>query len=62
MAETGVTPDEVSAAEWPDANKRVRYEMLRNQLKKPLKLIRAEQLFALSDLYGTTNLNKLIER
>ena len=62
QAETGVTDKEVSAAEWPDANKRVRYEMLRNWKNKPVSSIKLEQLQALSELFGTTNLSKLIEK
>lgn len=62
QAETGVTDNEVSAAEWPDANKRVRYEMLRNWKNKPVSSIKLEQLQALSELFGTTNLSKLIEK
>lgn len=62
QAETGVTDKEISDAGWPDANSRVRYEMLRNWKNKPVKSIKLEQLQALSELFGTTNLSKLIEK
>jgi hypothetical protein len=62
QAETGVTDKELSAALWPDANKRVRYEMLRNWKNKSVGSIKLEQLQSLSELFETTNLSKLIEK
>jgi hypothetical protein len=62
QVETGVTDKELSAALWPESNKRVRYEMLRNWENKPVGSIKLEQLQALSELFETTNLSKLIEK
>lgn len=62
QAETGVTDKELSAVLWPQSSKRSRYEMLRNWKNKPVGSIKLEQLQALSELFGTTNLSKLIEK
>ena len=62
MAETGVTAEELSAILWPDSNKRVRYEMIRNWMTKPVGSIRLDQLQALCEIFGTTNIDKIIEK
>jgi hypothetical protein len=61
MAETGATPKEVSAILWPDAKPHTRYVLMRRFERMGYVQTGLDKLKALSEFFGTTNINKLID-
>jgi hypothetical protein len=61
MASTGTTPMEVSQILWPDANLQTRRVLIARWMTKPVVSIRLDQLKALSEYFGETDINNLIE-
>jgi len=63
MAETGVTPDQVAKAMWPESPDHSRYVSMKKltDANGKIKTIQLQQLQALSELFLTTNIEKIIE-
>jgi len=61
MAETGVTTEEVALVLWPNATKHTRYVLMRRFERMGYVQTGLDKLKALSEFFGTTNINKLID-
>jgi hypothetical protein len=60
MAESGMTIAEMADLLWPESKPHARRVLIARWLTAPVVTIRLDQLKALRDHFGTTNINNLI--
>jgi hypothetical protein len=61
MQQTGVKPAQIGAILWPDSSPQSRAVLIGRWLSAGIPSIRLDQLKALRDYFGTTNINNLID-
>jgi len=61
MELAGMSQDEMANLLWPDSSKHTRRVLIGKWLNKPTVTIRLDQLKALRDRFGTTNIDQILE-